>query len=167
MSDYNELPRYGLIEAFFSPGCELIPEGEEIEWTGAPNEAMEPLNEPARQRVKEWKAKLPGRGAYTFENMMRAAQELSPKHGEKELTLPEFAAKTLERAIELSGAERSGPIVPDQLNTPTRPESIPLTGADPKFMNSSARNAMMAGETLTRVQQNRGGAKRPRYVNEG
>ncbi len=52
MSETQE-PRYRLLGINYLRD-DLFGEGQIIEWDEAPNESMEPLNEAARERVREW-----------------------------------------------------------------------------------------------------------------
>lgn len=54
------LPRYKLIQAFYADD-QLWPEDAEIEFDGVPNDAMQPLNAAARERMDAWLRSLPPR----------------------------------------------------------------------------------------------------------
>ena len=56
----NDRPAYRILaeKGFFGPDDNLYPFGEEIYFDDEPNLDMEPLNEPARQRMKEFVGKL-------------------------------------------------------------------------------------------------------------
>jgi hypothetical protein len=60
MQTQEALPRYKLITAFYADD-QLWPEDAEIEFDGVPNDAMQPLNHPARERMEAWLRSLPPR----------------------------------------------------------------------------------------------------------
>jgi len=51
--------RDSLVYSVRAPLCELIAEGEEIEFDGIPGPHMEPLNDAARQRMREYRQANP------------------------------------------------------------------------------------------------------------
>jgi hypothetical protein len=78
--DYDEdLPRYKLLQPFYADDV-LWAEDEVIEFGGCPNEAMEPLNAPARKRMREFLDSLPGGRTMPLADAVAAAMEERPRH---------------------------------------------------------------------------------------
>lgn len=85
----QEKPIYRILSVagFFGPDSHLYKEGEEIYFEGEPNEDMEPLNQPARERMEAF-----------FNKLEEAAKQLAKKAGVPYTGRP----RTLEAAVELS-----------------------------------------------------------------
>jgi len=73
MTISNDRPAYRIlaVHGFFGPDDHLYQLGEEIYYDEEPNEEMEPLNEPARQKLSDYLNKL--------DNMAKVAAEKSNK----------------------------------------------------------------------------------------
>ncbi len=50
----DDTPIYELLKDWYAEDDTLHPEGEHVAYTGTPNEFMEPLNEPARLKMREY-----------------------------------------------------------------------------------------------------------------
>lgn len=74
----TERPRYRLIKPFYVDDI-FINEEEEIFFDGVPNEAMEPMNEPALKKVAEFRATLPGGKTPPLETTVAKAMAERPR----------------------------------------------------------------------------------------
>jgi len=83
----TEAPRYRLIQPFYVDD-QFIAEGVEIEFEGIPNEQMEALNEPARKRMMEYLALLPGGRTPRVEDVFYLAMQNRPREGGDTVVLP-------------------------------------------------------------------------------
>lgn len=150
----GEAPVYELASPYFSPDDVFYPEGAQFEdITGRiiPNEAMIPMNEPARKRVAEWINSQPGKARTPpLELIMQAAMELRPKEGAAEMPVSDFMQAVMARAIE----RHYGPnATEDMRKAPTMPRR-----ADPNvplMSNTRINNQVGAGARTpaTRLRQ--------------
>lgn len=79
MNEVSELPRYRLVQPFYVDDRKLEP-GIVIEYAGIPNEAMDPLNEPARKAMKKFLTSLgPAGRTPPVEEVMEQAMRNRPR----------------------------------------------------------------------------------------
>lgn len=129
--DTGPRPQYRLLKPFYGPNDHYYDpeEGEEvIEWTGTPNEAMEPLNGPARVRMLEWLETLPGGGDLPIDLIMEAAMKMRPVHGQDDAPLADFAGNVMREAIRLRNAREGKAPVIHELAMPHKVENVPVMG---------------------------------------
>jgi len=82
----KEKARYKLLKPFYVSD-QYIAEDTEIEWTGCPNEQMEPLNEPAIERMTAYLKTLEGGRTPRVEDLMYQQMLKRPKET-AEITIP-------------------------------------------------------------------------------
>ncbi len=143
----GERPQYKLIKPFYGPNDVYFdPEqGDEvIEWTGAPNECMEPLNEAARKRMIAWIDGLPGGKTPPLDIIAMAGAMVNSKYGAaaKDLPLTVMAAEIMKMAKTLQ-AERSGITEETEVVLPHKEVNVPAMGNDPAAQRAKSRKARM------------------------
>jgi hypothetical protein len=82
----KEKPRYKLLKAFYV-NDQYISEDTEIEWTGVPNEQMEPLNDMAVEKMTAYLLTLEGGRTPRVEDLMYQTMLKRPKEA-AEVTIP-------------------------------------------------------------------------------
>ena len=74
----EDVPRYKLLQPFYADDV-LWGEDEVIEFSGTPNEAMEPLNKPARRKHREFLESING-GTPDLADAVNEAMMDRPRH---------------------------------------------------------------------------------------
>ena len=82
----KEKPRYKLLKPFYV-NDQYIAEDTEIEWTGVPNEQMEPLNDQAIERMTAYLLTLEGGRTPRVEDLMYQTMLKRPREA-AEITIP-------------------------------------------------------------------------------
>ena len=82
----KEKPRYKLLKPFYV-NDQYISEDTEIEWTGVPNEQMEPLNDMAVEKMTAYLSTLEGGRTPRVEDLMYQTMLKRPKEA-AEVTIP-------------------------------------------------------------------------------
>jgi len=127
----GEMPQYKLIKPFYGPNDVFYdPEGgdEIIEWTGIPNEAMEPLNEPAKKRMEAWLNSMPGGKQPQLGDIAQAAMMIRPRYGDVDPPFAEFQAAVTKLARELMRKREGLPAEETTVRLPQKVDDIPLMG---------------------------------------
>lgn len=141
LDDYvGEKPMYRLLKPFYGPNdCYYDPEEGQaiINYTGTPNEHMEPINDAAKARTTAWLESLPGKGVLPIEDMVSAAAKFS--HLAKDMDLAEFSGKILGEALKMRNQRMGIATQKVELSIPHAVDDVPLTGADRRIQ--SARKA--------------------------
>jgi len=113
-------PRYRLLKPFYVDD-NYIEEGVVIEFAGTPNEAMEPLNEPALEKMKAYLATLEGGRTPRPEDVFYVAMANRPK--EPQVTIP-HAVKDVPQMGNLRPNEPQQARVLDLPATPVRTKKV-------------------------------------------
>ena len=128
----DERPVYEIVnEAYYSPDDIYYPVGAQftdVTGTIIPSEAMVPLNEPAKARMRDWLESLPAsRKTPPIELIIQAATELRPRDGEATPNLADFNKAVLERALSLAlDGSKATPSAGRQVTMPAKPGNVPL-----------------------------------------
>ena len=137
----EELPRYRLIEDFFGPDCVLYHATEggnptEIDFDGPPNEQMEPLNEPARVKMRAY-----------LEELRAGAIAKAEKDSEENASAASLMAKMLmmmQGLAPVNMAAAPKPIDIPMPSMPVRQDDIPIRP-----------DIILPGERRPRVETNK------------
>lgn len=118
----EDFPRYKLLQPFYADDV-LWAEGEVIEFGGIPNEAMEPLNKPAKVKMREFLASLPGGGTPALADAIQAAMEDRPRHegSVRGVSRPKEKALMGDKSLHGKGAVRHVELAPEkEIRRPAR-----------------------------------------------
>lgn len=157
----GERPMYRLLKPFYGPDNRYYDpeEGEDvINYTGTPNEHMEPMNEPARKRTIAWLESLPGKGILPLEFIVEAAAKLS--HTAKDSPLPDFAGRVMAEAMRIRSHHEGKPVEAVELSLPKHVEDVPLMGNDRRLSRRSLQKDVISSAAAPEGMRRRPGPKR-------
>lgn len=138
-------------------------EGEIIATDMIPNEAMQPLNRAAGEKVDAWLRSLPANGNIKPEDYMAAALQLRPKVGEEEMPHEAWIAAVRQLALEMRAKAEGKPVeeLRPKIGRPAPSNAPPMSNIEmvqtgiptrKKAPNKEARVKHMAQPQPTRVQ---------------